>query len=97
VHLNETGRHPPDKDFQPIAASEPLHRNDRFCLAHRMTISACKVRFGSVAGIAVEMLNGVYSASKSYVISLGHSLQKDLGDKGVRVQTVLPSATATRF
>ncbi|WBT39060.1 SDR family NAD(P)-dependent oxidoreductase [Hyphomicrobium sp. DMF-1] len=55
------------------------------------------VNIASVVGIAAEMLNGVYSASKSYVISLGHSLQKDLADKGVRVQTVLPGATATEF
>lgn len=43
------------------------------------------------------MLNGVYSASKSYVLSFGHRLQKDLADKGVRIQTVLPGATATEF
>jgi short-subunit dehydrogenase len=42
-------------------------------------------------------LNGVYSASKSYVLSFGHSLQKDLAERGVRVQTVLPGATATEF
>lgn len=55
------------------------------------------INIASVVGIAAEMLNGVYSASKSYVISFGHSLQKDLADKGVRVQTVLPGATATEF
>src|ERR1700741_2614456 len=55
------------------------------------------VNISSVVGIAVEGLNGVYSASKSYVLSFGHSLQKDLGDKGVRIQTVLPAATATEF
>lgn len=55
------------------------------------------INIASVVGVAVEMLNGVYSASKSYVISFGHSLQKDLADKGVRVQTVLPGATATEF
>ncbi len=55
------------------------------------------VNIASVVGIAAEMLNGVYSASKSYVITFGHSLQKDLADKGVRVQTVLPGATATEF
>jgi short-subunit dehydrogenase len=55
------------------------------------------VNIGSVVGIAVEMLNGVYSASKSYVLSFGHALQRDLADKGVRVQTVLPGATATAF
>jgi uncharacterized protein len=55
------------------------------------------INISSVAGIAVENLNGVYSASKSYVLSFGHSLQKDLAEKGVRVQTVLPGATATEF
>jgi short-subunit dehydrogenase len=55
------------------------------------------INIASVVGIAVEALNGVYSASKSYVISFGHSLQKELADKGVRVQSVLPGATATEF
>lgn len=55
------------------------------------------VNISSVVGIAVEMLNGVYSASKSYVLSFGHTLQRDLADKGVRIQTVLPAATATEF
>lgn len=55
------------------------------------------VNIASVVGIAAEMLNGVYSASKAYVIAFGHSLQKDLAGKGVRVQTVLPGATATEF
>jgi len=55
------------------------------------------INIASVVGIAVEALNGVYSASKSYVLSFGHSLQKDLADKGVRVQTVMPGATATEF
>ena len=55
------------------------------------------INIGSVVGIAAEALNGVYSASKAFVISFGHSLQKDLADKGVRVQTVLPGATATEF
>lgn len=55
------------------------------------------INIGSVIGIAVEILNGVYGASKSYVIGFGHSLQKDVGNRGVRVQTVLPGATATEF
>jgi uncharacterized protein len=55
------------------------------------------VNIASVVGIAVELLNGVYSASKSYVLSFGHALQRDLAGKGVRVQTVMPAATATEF
>jgi uncharacterized protein len=55
------------------------------------------INIASVVGIAVENLNGVYSASKSYVISFGHSLQHDIADKGIRIQTVLSGATATEF
>jgi short-subunit dehydrogenase len=55
------------------------------------------INISSAVGIAVELLNGVYSASKSYVLSFGHTLQRDLADKGVRIQTVLPAATATDF
>jgi len=55
------------------------------------------INIASVVGIAVELLNGVYSASKSFVLSFGHTLQRDLADTGVRVQTVLPAATATEF
>jgi uncharacterized protein len=55
------------------------------------------INISSVVGIAVENLNGVYSASKSYVLSFGHSLQNELADRGVRIQTVMPGATATEF
>lgn len=55
------------------------------------------INISSAVAIAVENLNAVYSASKSYVLSFGHRLQRDLAEKGVRVQTVLPAATATEF
>jgi uncharacterized protein len=53
------------------------------------------INIGSVVGIAPERLNGVYGATKAYVLGLTHSLQHELADKGVRVQAVLPAATAT--
>src|SRR2546427_1084664 len=40
-------------------------------------------------------LNGVYGASKAFVIAFSHSLQHELADKGIRIQVVLPGATAT--
>ena len=49
------------------------------------------INIASGVGIAVKALNGVYSASKSYALGFGHSLQKDLAEKGVRVETVLPA------
>jgi short-subunit dehydrogenase len=53
------------------------------------------INIGSVAGISPEALNGVYGASKAYVLAFSHSLQHELADKGIRVQAVLPGATAT--
>jgi short-subunit dehydrogenase len=55
------------------------------------------VNIASVVGISPEALNGVYGATKAYVIALSHSLQHELADKGIRVQAVLPGATATEF
>lgn len=55
------------------------------------------INIASIAAIGPEILNGVYGASKAYVLALTQSLQHELADKGVRVQAVLPGATATEF
>ena len=55
------------------------------------------INLSSVVGIAPEMLNGVYGASKAFVTAFSQSLHHELGGKGVRVQAVLPAATATDF
>jgi hypothetical protein len=55
------------------------------------------VNIASVVGVSPETLNGVYGATKAYVIALGHSLQHELADKGIRIQTVVPGATATEL
>src|SRR2546422_5423869 len=51
------------------------------------------INIASVVGISPETLNGVYGASKAYVIALSHSLQHELADKGLRIQAVLPGPT----
>ncbi len=51
----------------------------------------------SIVAIGPELLNGVYGATKAYVLALSFSLQHELGDKGLRVQAVLPGVTATEF
>ncbi|MDB5812103.1 MAG: hypothetical protein JWN94_4225 [Betaproteobacteria bacterium] len=53
------------------------------------------INIASVVGIAPERLNGVYGATKAFVIAFSHSLQHELADKGIRIQAVLPGATAT--
>jgi len=53
------------------------------------------INIGSAAGISVEAMNGVYGASKAYVLAFSLSLQHELTSKGIRVQAVLPGRTAT--
>jgi uncharacterized protein len=55
------------------------------------------INIASIVAIAPELLNGVYGASKAFVLTLSRSLQHELSDKGVRVQAVLPGAIATEF
>lgn len=53
------------------------------------------VNIASIVGIAPEVLNGVYGATKAFVLALSLSLHKELSGNGVRIQAVLPGATAT--
>lgn len=55
------------------------------------------VNVASIVAIGPELLNGVYGASKAFVLAFGQSLRKELAGTGVRVQVVLPGATATAF
>lgn len=55
------------------------------------------VNIASVVAIAPEILNGVYGGSKAYVLAFSQSLRHELLGTGVRVQVVLPGATATDF
>lgn len=55
------------------------------------------INIASIVGIAPELLNGVYGGSKAFVLAFSQSLQKELADKNIRVQAVLPGATATDF
>jgi len=64
-----------------------------FISRHNGTI----INIASIVAIGPEILNGVYGATKAYVLALTQSLQHELGAKGLRVQAVLPGATATGF
>jgi uncharacterized protein len=55
------------------------------------------INVSSIVAIAPERLNGVYGGTKAFVLALTHSLIHELTDKGIRVQAVLPGATATDF
>jgi len=55
------------------------------------------INISSIVAIAPEVLNGVYGGSKAFVLAFSQSLHHELADKGIRVQAVLPGATATDF
>jgi uncharacterized protein len=55
------------------------------------------INIASVVAISPEIFNGVYGGTKAFVLAFSQSLHHELGQKGVRVQAVLPGATATGF
>lgn len=55
------------------------------------------INISSIVAIGPEILNGVYGATKSFVLAFSHSLHKELDGTGVKVQVVLPGATGTEF
>ncbi|MGF6090461.1 SDR family NAD(P)-dependent oxidoreductase [Pseudomonas sp. 18173] len=55
------------------------------------------INIASIVAIAPETLNGVYGATKAFVLGLSQSMQHELAGLGIRIQAVLPGATATDF
>ncbi len=55
------------------------------------------INIASIVALTPELLNGVYNGSKAFVVSFTQSLYKELKDKGVQIQAVLPGATASEF
>lgn len=55
------------------------------------------INIASIVSIAPEILNGVYGGTKAFVLAFSQSLQHELAPKGIRIQAVLPGATATDF
>jgi short-subunit dehydrogenase len=55
------------------------------------------INIASIVAVAPERLNGVYGASKAFVLAFSQSLHHELAAEGVRVQAVLPGATRTGF
>jgi short-subunit dehydrogenase len=55
------------------------------------------INIASIVAIGPEILNGVYGATKAFVLALTQSMHHELATQGIRVQAVLPGATATEF
>ena len=55
------------------------------------------INIASVLALAPERFNGVYDATKAFLLSLSQAMQNELAATGVRVQAVLPGATRTEI
>ncbi|WP_084445017.1 SDR family NAD(P)-dependent oxidoreductase [Sphingomonas sp. TDK1] len=55
------------------------------------------INLSSVLALAPEMFDSTYSATKAFLLNLTQGLAKEVGDKGIRVQAVLPGATRTEI
>ncbi|MDF2042475.1 MULTISPECIES: SDR family oxidoreductase [unclassified Pantoea] len=55
------------------------------------------INVASVLSLVHEMFNGAYNATKSYVLTLTRTMQRELAESGVQVQAVLPGATRTEI
>jgi short-subunit dehydrogenase len=55
------------------------------------------VNIASVLALAPEVMPGIYSATKSFVLTFSQGMQAELGPKGLYVQAVLPAATRTEI
>ena len=55
------------------------------------------INIGSIVAINPEALNGVYGGTKAFVLAFSQNLHNELEGTGVRVQVVMPGATATDF
>jgi hypothetical protein len=60
--------------------------------------SGAIINIASVLALAPEMVDGVYSGTKAFVLAMTQGLAHELGpDSSVRVQAVLPGATRTEI
>jgi uncharacterized protein len=55
------------------------------------------INISSAVAIGPEILNGVYGATKAFVLAFSQSLHKELANDNVRIQVVLPGAISTAF
>lgn len=55
------------------------------------------INIASIVALNPELLNGVYSGTKAFVLNLTQSLHKEVSDMGIQLQAVLPGATASEF
>ena len=92
-----------DADIDEMSQMISLNVNALTRLTYAVTAAFIRrgtgtiINIASVVAVAPEILNGVYGASKAYVLAFSQSLRHELANSGVNVQVVLPGATGTNF
>jgi short-subunit dehydrogenase len=59
--------------------------------------SGTLINISSVLALAPELMGGVYSASKAYVLNFTQALDKQYSQQGIKIQIVLPGMTRTEI
>lgn len=59
--------------------------------------SGAIINISSVLALLPEYSQGIYAATKSYMLTLSQSLAAEVSSKGVYIQAVLPAATRTEI
>jgi short-subunit dehydrogenase len=92
-----------DSDIDKLDRMIDLNVNALVRLTHAIVPAFIKrgggaiINISSVLGIVPELLNGVYGGTKAFVLAFSLSLHKEFANSNIRVQAVLPGATATDF
>lgn len=55
------------------------------------------INIGSVTALMPETFNGAYSGTKAFVLNFTQALHAEVGERGIRVQAVLPGGTRTEI
>ena len=55
------------------------------------------INISSVTALMPETFNGTYSGTKAFVLNFTQALQAEVGERGIRVQAVLPGGTRTEI
>ncbi len=67
------------------------------CAVPLMKGKGAIVNVASVNAVKPGMYQGVYSATKAALVNMGQTLARELAPKGIRVNTLLPGLTDTKF
>jgi uncharacterized protein len=89
-----------DSDANTMGQMIDLNINALMRLTYAVVPSMVKrergtiINLASIAGIAPEILNGVFGGTKAFVFAFSLSLDKELAAKNIRIQVVLPGVIA---